>query len=130
MKKRLSLLVAVLMVLTLVPASAFALDEKYSSVQIVEDSDGSANFKATFKVEKLIPQQPEQSVSNCWGMMLNLMERLKWKLKVPVNLGQLLIRLHRHMLHVQRHLEKDVITISGKVKFDNAKMVNIRLNMI
>lgn len=52
MKKKLSLVVAGLMALTLAPVnSAFALDANYSSTQIVEDSDGTATFKATFEVE-------------------------------------------------------------------------------
>ncbi|MFC4803822.1 copper amine oxidase N-terminal domain-containing protein [Filifactor villosus] len=52
MKKRLSLLVAVLMMLTLVPASAFAVEAKYSSVVSVDDSEGTATFSATFKIEE------------------------------------------------------------------------------
>ena len=52
MKKKLSLVVAGLMALTLAPVnSAFALDGKYSSVQLVENNDDYATFKATFTLE-------------------------------------------------------------------------------
>lgn len=52
MKKKLSLVVAGLMALTLAPVnSAFALEENYSSAQIVEDNDGTATFQAIFNVK-------------------------------------------------------------------------------
>lgn len=53
MKKKLSLVVAGLMALTLAPVnSAFAADDNYSSVQIVENSEnGTATFRATFELK-------------------------------------------------------------------------------
>ena len=52
MKKKLSLVVAGLMALTLAPVnSAFAAEENFSSVQIVENNEGTATFRATFKLK-------------------------------------------------------------------------------
>lgn len=52
MKKRFSLLVAVMMMLSLVPAGVFAVESKFSSTVTVDGSkDEKADFTATFKKE-------------------------------------------------------------------------------
>lgn len=83
MKKKLSLVVAGLMALTLAPVnSAFAAEENFSAVQIVENNEGSATFRATFKLKDADVKKQEQSESDYWVMMLSLpmlQESLKLK---------------------------------------------------
>ena len=51
MKKKLSLAVAGLMVLTLAPVNTFALKTEYSSIANVEENDGKATFSGEFEFQ-------------------------------------------------------------------------------
>ncbi len=122
MKKRLSLLVAVLMVLTLVPASAFALDEKYSSVQIVEDNDGEANFKATFKVESVDTTTVGTIGFKLLGDDVEFVGTPTVTVVGTAAFGAVTnTATQAYATCTTAPVTNDVITISGKVKFDNAK---------
>lgn len=131
MKKKLSLVVAGLMALTLAPVnSAFALDEDYSSVQIVEESDGTATFQAIFTVE---PVDTAALKKGTIGVRL-LGDDVELKdaatdLKVEcTGTGQITGfaaadfegKTQVYANFTTAPVAGDKITIKGKVKFDNA----------
>jgi len=134
MKKKLSLAVAGLMALTLAPVnSAFALDEDYSSVQIVEESDGTATFQAIFTVE---PVDTAALKEGTIGVRL-LGDDVEFINKNPGDLvidvagggGGVVAPLaanafdgtqQAYATFTTKPGAGDKITIKGKVKFDNA----------
>ena len=134
MKKKLSLAVAGLMALTLAPVnSAFALDEDYSSVQIVEESDGTATFQAIFTVE---PVDTAALKEGTIGVRL-LGDDVEFINKNPGDLvidvagggGGVVALLaanafdgtqQAYATFTTKPGAGDKITIKGKVKFDNA----------
>lgn len=135
MKKKLSLAVAGLMALTLAPVnSAFALDAHYSSVQIVEDSDGEATFQATFKVEDVDVTKIGTIGIRLLGDDVEFIDKVTGDLKVevtkeggvptgvvtPLTVGDFNGTQQAYATFTTAPAAGDKITIKGRVKFDNA----------
>ena len=133
MKKKLSLAVAGLMALTLAPVnSAFALKEDYSTVQILEESDGEATFQAIFEVQDVDVTKTGTIGIRLLGDDVELVNKAAGDLTISVaGPGGGVIdpavavndfdgKQQAYATFTTKPGTGDKITIKGKVKFDNA----------
>lgn len=126
MKKKLSLVVAGLMALTLAPVnSAFALKTESSAVVSVEDENGEARFSAVFEIEDAdtaIVDNGEISVQ----LLGEDVKLTNLDVKVDANVQASTIQTDTYATCTTVNLANPVavgtkLKINGKVKFDNAK---------
>ncbi|MGP1406589.1 copper amine oxidase N-terminal domain-containing protein [Filifactor alocis] len=126
MKKKLSLVVAGLMALTLAPVnSAFALKTESSAVVSVEDENGEARFSAVFEIEDAdtaIVDNGEISVQ----LLGEDVKLTNLDVKVGANVQASTIQTDTYATCTTVNLANPVavgtkLKINGKVKFDNAK---------
>lgn len=133
MKKKLSLAVAGLMALTLAPVnSAFALKEDYSTVQILEESDGEATFQAIFEVQDVDVTKTGTIGIRLLGDDVELVNKAAGDLTIlvagpgggvinpAVAVNDFDGKQQAYATFTTKPGTGDKITIKGKVKFDNA----------
>ena len=135
MKKKLSLVVAGLMALTLAPVnSAFAAEENFSAVQIVENNEGDATFRATFKLKDADVKKTGTIGIRLLGddvEFANAAGELKVEVTkdgggaptgaiTPIAAGDFDGKTQAYAQVTTALANEETIVIQGKVKFDNA----------